>query len=107
MGYHHQNMQGSKYNEIFPGYLCLSFSDENGERITVISITPHHVSSTNNPGSHSLKKSNLKQSSKYGDGTYDYASYSRSSNRPREQSDESNMEEYQIEGLCLKSVTCI
>lgn len=75
------------------------FSEENEERITVISITPQHITSPNPVHTNnSLRKSSLKQSSKYGDSGYntDYASLHPV--KPRETSDESNIEEYQIEG---------
>ena len=57
------------------------------ERITVISITPHPVVTTKQ------KKSNLKQSSKFSEQSHYRAG------RPRDISDESNLEEYQIEGI--------
>ena len=93
--------------KIFPGSRLAShdifiFSDEGGERITVISITPHHPptpSSGSSPikSNNSLRKSSLKQSSKYSDSST-LKSASTRHQRQREPSDESNFEEYQIEG---------
>lgn len=96
--------------KIFPGSRLAShdifiFSDEGGERITVISITPHHPptpSSGSSPikSNNSLRKSSLKQSSKYSDSSTLKSAQSASTRhqRQREPSDESNFEEYQIEG---------
>ena len=86
------------------------YSDEYGERITVISITPHHPPSSSSASTqsgsslaksnNSLRKSSLKQSSKYSDSSTYKSAYGSSNRhqRQREQSDESNFEEYQIEG---------
>ena len=57
----------------------------------MISITPHHAATL--PAS--ARKSSLKQSSKYDN---EYASLNRAQTRHKEASDESNIEEYQIEG---------
>ena len=73
---------------------------ESDERITVISITPHPVLTEQNIRNRQ-KKSNLKQSTRFSDKSPSYQEYSAPSRnvRARETSDESNMEEYQIEGM--------
>ena len=104
MEYHHQNMQGSKYNENISrvtSHAIFISSDEGGERITVISITPHHPpTSSPTKSNNSLRKSSLKQSSKYSDNSSHKSALSSSGRhqRQRDQRDESNFEEYQIEG---------
>ena len=85
--------------------------DECEERITVISITPQHPPAPVSLNSNSLKKSSLKQSSKYGDSGYntEYGSLNNRNGRQQQYRDtvseesNSNLEEYQIEGKTGKS----
>ena len=71
-------------------------SQQSDERITVISITPHPVSHPARP--EQKKKSNLKSPASRFSDQAQQSHYSRTGRARETGSDESNLEEYQIEG---------
>ena len=91
----HLNIQGDHSNIAEFPQLLFHRRSESDERITVISITPHPVISDQNIRN-KQKKSNLKQSSKFPAKSQYEEPQGRKARR--DTSDESNLEEYQLEG---------